>query len=156
MIANVSPWVWMAGLKQFVLHGKLLHFRMLLFTAACDVFYSILTFSAGTEGGAAVMNKWWRGRQNTWLICRNPPTRPLIYSIHFYMPPSLLSLYSVHLSVCHMLTNAMLMGYHRALKLLLPHRDQCLQRSTACWVISTFHEQTKQLGAKKAGHTDCS
>jgi len=57
MIANVSPWVWMAGIKEFVLHGKLLHSRILLFTAAYDVFYSILTFSANTEGGAAVMNK---------------------------------------------------------------------------------------------------
>lgn len=38
-----------------------------------DVLYSTLTFSVGTKGGAAVMNKSWRGRQNTWLICGNPP-----------------------------------------------------------------------------------
>ncbi len=38
-----------------------------------DVLYSTLTFSLGTKGGAAVMNKSWRGRQNTWLICGNPP-----------------------------------------------------------------------------------
>lgn len=36
-----------------------------------DVLYSTLTFSVDTKGGAAVMNKSWRGRQNTWLICRN-------------------------------------------------------------------------------------